>query len=617
MDVSVSGYCVVLHIYRNLQTIDDISIPTNSQQKFMPVEEQQVSKANTTIDIEPTHKQPCDPQNFLVLIKAGAKSKYQQRREIWRDTTCPSSYKQHGVKYRFMLAMPAHEIIDLNGHNFSKGASSEEIEDMSILQNESKLYKDMIFLSIKDVYEDFYLKTMRILEWAVDRGMADKTSVVILHDDEYCLRPNVLQTICEDTVRSNSSLYAGDKLHRLNPKSRYQYSGYNIEQYFDGHMYALSSDLVRDIVHDPDTRFTSMSLGNSEDMQVGKWVHNQASREDNPLQIKYNLNRSLLWNVGVSCGEHRASSCTECPQGKGALWCKGECEWSNVNGGVCQLQTDNSFDALKYIRKEFKSAFDQPLQPITSPSHKPLIFGAGEGTTATHAFYEATCELGFRSVHWHLSCNHDVGFSNEKPSPGVLAHFDLLRTYKRLKNCTSAPEDYECPTVNQTLHVMLHRINQVISSRDIDAIHDAPYPNFGKYILIATKKIRGKEPIVLLSERNPQDWAKRRVEQHPTDVACRGNDIGTNMYRCLQSAIQAGLGNERINKIFYKFNEPGSDANLTIGKGFELYQNNMRKVSVYHTNLFERNPRIDESQLAKEIGYAADISFQMNLSKMY
>ena len=383
-------------------------------------------------------------------------------------------------------------------------------------------------------------------------------------------------------------------------------------------MYALSSDLFRDIVHDPETHFTSTKLGNSEDLQVGKWVHNQANRADNPLQVKYTTNRSLSWNVEkkdgkdtavtpnnkkVSCGNHRASSCAECPQGKGSGWCNGDCDWSNVNGGVCQLQSDNSFKTLKYIR-DFKSAFDQPIQAVLNPSHKHIVFGAGEGTTATHAFYGATCKLGLRSVHWEQSYNHDVGFSNKKPSPGVFAHFDLLRTYNRL-NCATpgytGGEDYECPTVNQTLHVMLDRINQVISSPGIDAIHDAPYPNFGEYILIATKKIRGKEPIVLLSERNPQDWVKRRIQQHRTDVACRRNDIGTNLYRCLQSAIQSGLGNERINKILYKFNEPGTETNLT--KGFELYQNNMRKVSAYHTNLFERNPRIDKSQLAKEIGY--------------
>ena len=279
--------------------------------------------------------------------------------------------------------------------------------------------------------------------------------------------------------------------------------------------------------------------------------------------------------------------------------------------------TRESFKVPKYINSNLQTAFDYqpPIHAtILNPSHfKPLIFNAGEGTTATHAFYEATCQLGFRSVHWKLHCNYPET-NYERPSPGVLAHFDLLRAYNRLKNCATSPddeEDIECPTVNQTLHVMLDRINQVISSPDIDAIHDAPYPNFSEYVLIASKKIRGNEPIVILSERNPQDWAERRI-QHQTDVACRGNDvIGTNLYQCLQSAIQAGLGSKRINTIFYQFNElAGSEAaNVTaiIGKGFELYQNKMRKVSAYHTNLFERNPRIDESQLAEEIGYATKV----------
>jgi len=39
----------------------------------------------------------------------------------------------------------------------------------------------------------------------------------------------------------------------------------------------------------------------------------------------------------VSCGNHRSSSCAGCPQGNGASWCNGECEWSeDENGGVCQ-----------------------------------------------------------------------------------------------------------------------------------------------------------------------------------------------------------------------------------------------------------------------------------------
>ena len=77
-----------------------------------------------------TPSKVCNPQNFLVLIKAGAKAKYRQRRKKWRDSTCPISYKKQNVKYRFMLGMPANEHIDPNGHNQAARASDEEIADM-------------------------------------------------------------------------------------------------------------------------------------------------------------------------------------------------------------------------------------------------------------------------------------------------------------------------------------------------------------------------------------------------------------------------------------------------------------------------------------------------------
>ena len=108
--------------------------------------------------------------------------------------------------------------------------------------------------------------------------MTDETSMVMLHDDEYCMRPRVLQAICEKAILTNSSLYAGDYL--------WQTPGYELQKgfdgsfapYFSGHMYALSRDLVRSISNDPDTVFTSMNVSYSEDLQVGRWVKNQADR---------------------------------------------------------------------------------------------------------------------------------------------------------------------------------------------------------------------------------------------------------------------------------------------------------------------------------------------------
>ena len=48
-----------------------------------------------------------------------------------------------------------------------------------------------------------------------------------------------------------------------------------------------------------------------------------------------------IWYISgftVNCGGHRAPSCSDCPQGNGAAWCNGECEWfenDNENLNEC------------------------------------------------------------------------------------------------------------------------------------------------------------------------------------------------------------------------------------------------------------------------------------------
>ena len=113
------------------------------------------------------NEQVYNPNKFLVLIKGGAKAKYQERRKNWRNSNCPKYYKKHNLNYRFMLTMPAHETIDPNEHDQSRRASDREILDMEKLQNESIVHQDMAFLSLKDVYSEFSFKTMRMFEWAV------------------------------------------------------------------------------------------------------------------------------------------------------------------------------------------------------------------------------------------------------------------------------------------------------------------------------------------------------------------------------------------------------------------------------------------------------------------
>lgn len=230
----------------------------------------------------------CSPKNFLVLVKGGSKSKYQQRRTIWRNTTCPETYKQSNMVYKFMLAMPFHEIIDPNSHNQAKRASNAEIEDMEKIEEEAQMEQDIEFLPLEDVYENSNLKVISMLRWAVDRGMTSGTSVVIVHDDEFCLYPEVMSRICLKALQSNTSFYAGLRglLWRTPGYEQQKAFDGSFTPYFGGWLYALSSDLVRDIAYDPKTLFTSTNLGYAEDLQVGRWVQNQGERNINPRKIE-------------------------------------------------------------------------------------------------------------------------------------------------------------------------------------------------------------------------------------------------------------------------------------------------------------------------------------------
>ena len=62
------------------------------------------------------------------------------------------------------------------------------------------------------------------------------------------------------------------------------------------------------------------------------------------LDIKYQF------IPGVGCGNHRASTCKECPQGHGASWCNGECNWNQATS-TC----------IKGTSKELKLIFSKTI----------------------------------------------------------------------------------------------------------------------------------------------------------------------------------------------------------------------------------------------------------------
>ncbi|KAL7578668.1 hypothetical protein ACA910_009810 [Epithemia clementina (nom. ined.)] len=284
-------------------------------------------------------------------------------------------------------------------------------------------------------------------------------------------------------------------------------------------------------------------------------------------------------------------------------------------------------------------------------NRRPVVFGAGHGSTATRTLFQALCELGIPSVHFRQDC---VGAGNQikltplqptstimltrrkggglkegeaqrptktiiamgkkkQGSPpaqiqqvrrrllgvsyhyqeheedsterrrtkrilpsshnnndntttstnatkhtvsGLQAHHFLVKAFRKIKNCqegmgamngrkttsgrkmgqapaikkttnsfTADHYDNEkslCPIVDQAwMEQMQQWIDVVIASDDVDGLLDTPYPYFTSYILEAAERIRGMPPIVLLTERPPLEWAKRRVQDFEGQVLCR------------------------------------------------------------------------------------------------
>lgn len=54
------------------------------------------------------------------------------------------------------------------------------------------------------------------------------------------------------------------------------------------------------------------------------WLRKECVERKRVRRLK---NVSIGRRAKVSCGRHQAASCAECPQGNGASWCNGECVW--------------------------------------------------------------------------------------------------------------------------------------------------------------------------------------------------------------------------------------------------------------------------------------------------
>mmetsp|Transcript_14412 Transcript_14412/g.23814 ORF Transcript_14412/g.23814 Transcript_14412/m.23814 type:complete len:354 (+) Transcript_14412:17-1078(+) len=281
-----------------------------------------ITETTTTLPIE---EDLCHPSNFRVVIKSGARPKYRDRRQLWRNSTnCAAAYKAANISYTFLIGLPLEQTLDPNSHNQAAQDTPTEIAVSKALREEYMREGDVDIIPIRDVYDDLHLKTFQILQGAVAQqdhssssaNKQDDISLVVVHDDEYCADLKVLQDMCRQgqvqVPAQSTGATTTDKGQDQQQQQQYIYGGaslwnkpsYDIQKgfdgsfspYFNGALYVLSVGLVRSMVHDIDSKLSGIYASHSEDLQVGRWVAKQNARSDTP-SVQLLANRAIILTV--------------------------------------------------------------------------------------------------------------------------------------------------------------------------------------------------------------------------------------------------------------------------------------------------------------------------------
>jgi hypothetical protein len=184
--------------------------------------------------------------------------------------------------------------------------------------------------------------------------------------------------------------------------------------------------------------------------------------------------------------------------------------------------------------------------------YAPIIVAAGMGTTGTHLMFDATCAMNIASVHYRLNCHllhaenntaatttaaiatNNTHYQKEDYYKTLLEHHrQLTRMMLTMQAMTTSPKaaakNNNFMTPLQFKQKVLHHLEEIIAwgyhhhKEDNDegggitlALHDAPYPLLMPSILKLVQKYFGSKarPIILLSERNPNEWIVRRTKFH-------------------------------------------------------------------------------------------------------
>ena len=259
--------------------------------------------------------------------------------------------------------------------------------------------------------------------------------------------------------------------------------------------------------------------------------------------------------------------------------------------------------------------------------YAPLVVGAGHGTTGTHFMAEATCQLGFASAHYAVGClpkSAIVLAPSRSEACRRISSFgnysNFFQVHWKLAKWTGQVNRGAEPSEVRDRLVAL--LEQVVlwgkRNRVAVALHDSPYPLLMPSILRLVRKHYGEKarPIVLLSEREPREWAQRRLEKQGTYRFCRPSAVAAqsgfanrtsldggafDVVGCVDRAL-ADRGNFTLPDILYNMKEANAAGELEfVVQAIDIYQRAIAAWEVFRYNMFNKGYRTEIEELSGRI----------------
>jgi len=222
------------------------------------------------------------------------------------------------------------------------------------------------------------------------------------------------------------------------------------------------------------------------------------------------------------------------------------------------VQSKNN-DEIKYnfqyeadVNRDYETNDESHAKKSTQ---QHIILGAGRGATGTHSMTEATCLLGYPSIHYNLGCIPQKAINetnDEKPIPSDYQElYDL--TWKitvalhHAVNCSVKKEN--CPNAIEFRNFLRNAIQNLISfvvtmKKEI-AFHDYPFSDILPSVLDEIQRYNNDSmsdvtirPIILLSQRDPSEYTTRRIKkrQSKNDLVCK-SPAPISSFKSMQGTI--------------------------------------------------------------------------------